>query len=65
MCVDIAHLDKMITATAKVRWYDAKNRKEMWTCFQGKYYEVCIARAAVNESVREDTLAEYSHAEHV
>ena len=30
------------------------------TCFQEKYYRVCIARAAVNESVCED-----SHAEHV
>ena len=29
-------------------------------CFQEKYYRVCIARAAVNESVRED-----SHAEHM
>jgi len=29
-------------------------------CFQEKYYGVCIARAAVNESVCED-----SHAEHV
>ena len=29
-------------------------------CFQEKYYRVCIARAAVNESVCED-----SHTEHV
>ena len=65
MCVDIDHLDKMKTATAKVRWYNAKHRKEMWTCFQGKFYEVCIARAAVNESVCEETLAECSCVEHV
>ena len=31
-----------------------------YACFQEKYYRVCIARAAVNESVCED-----SHAEHV
>ena len=37
----------------------------MWTCFQGKFYEVCIARAAVNESVCEETLAERSCVEHV
>ena len=29
-------------------------------CFQEKYYRVCIAKAAVNETVCED-----SHAEHV
>ena len=31
-----------------------------YACFQEKYYRVCIARAAANESVYED-----SHAEHV
>ena len=31
-----------------------------YACFQEKYYRVCIARAAVNESVCQD-----SHAEHV
>ena len=31
-----------------------------YACFQEKYYRVCIARAAINESVCED-----SHAEHV
>ena len=30
------------------------------TCFQEKYYKVCIARAAVNESVCED-----SHTKHM
>ena len=29
------------------------------------YYKVCIARAAVNGSVCEDSLAEQSHAEYV
>ena len=31
-----------------------------YACFQEKYYRVCIAKAAVNETVCED-----SHAEHV
>ena len=31
-----------------------------YACFQEKYYRVCIAKAAVNESVCED-----SHAKHV
>ena len=31
-----------------------------YACFQEKYYRVCIAKAAVNESVCED-----SHAEHM
>ena len=31
-----------------------------YACFQEKYYRVCIARAAANESVCED-----SHTEHV
>ena len=31
-----------------------------YACFQEKYYRVCIAKAAVNETVSED-----SHAEHV
>ena len=31
-----------------------------YACFQEKYYRVCIARAAVNESI-----CEGSHAEHV
>ena len=32
----------------------------IYACFQEKYYRLCIARAAVNESVCED-----SHAEHM
>ena len=49
----------MTTATAKVRWYNA-NIDLGDACFQEKYYRVCIASAAVNESVCED-----SHAEHM
>ena len=50
----------MKMATAKVRSYNAKMDDLGHACFQEKYYGVCIARAAVNESVCED-----SHAEHV
>ena len=53
----IAYHDKMI-ATAKVRrQYSGKHREGMCRCSQEK---VWIARAAVNESVCED-----SHTEHV
>ena len=31
-----------------------------YACFQEKYYRVCIARAAVNESVCEDSHAEFA-----
>ena len=37
MCLDIAYLDKMKTATTKVRWYNAKPNKGMCACFQEKY----------------------------
>ena len=30
-----------------------------YACFQEKYYRVCIARVAVNESVCEDSYAEH------
>ena len=30
-----------------------------YACFQEKYYRVCIARAAVNESVCEDSYTEH------
>ena len=56
MCLDnIADGDKMKAATAKVRSYKAKHREGMCACFQGKYYNVCNPRAAVNESVCEDS----------
>ena len=51
----------MKTATAKVRWNNAKHREGM--CMppgEVGYSKVCITRAAVNESVCED-----SHTEHV
>ena len=57
MCLDIAYCDKMETATAKVRCYNAKHREGLCACFQEKYFK---ARAAINESVCED-----SHAKHV
>ena len=47
----------MKTATAKVRSYNAKNG---YASFQEKYYRVCIARAAVNENVCEDSHAEFA-----
>ena len=31
-----------------------------YACFQEKYYRVCIARAPVNKSVREDSHAEFA-----
>ena len=40
--------------------YTTQNIDLGYACFQEKYYRVCIARAAINESVCED-----SHAEHV
>ena len=49
----------MKTATAKVSSI-TQNIDLRYACFQEKYYRVCIARAAVNESVCED-----SHAKHV
>ena len=50
---------KTKTATAKVG--DITQNIDLgYACFQGKYYRVCIAKAAVNETVCED-----SHAEHV
>ena len=49
----------MKMATAKVS--DITQNIDLgYACFQEKYYRVCIAKAAVNESVCED-----SHAEHV
>ena len=40
----------MKTATAKVRWHNAKYREGVCACFQEKYYKVCIvAPAAMNE----------------
>ena len=50
---------KTKTATAKVGDI-AQNIDLGYACFQEKYYRVCIAKAAVNETVSED-----SHAEHV
>ena len=50
---------KTKTATAKVG--DVTQNIDLgYACFQEKYYRVCIAKAAVNETVCED-----SHAEHV
>ena len=40
------------TATAKVRWHNAKHREGMCACSQERYYKVCIARAAINENLR-------------
>ena len=52
---------KTKTATAKVGDIaNTKHRSVICACFQEKYYRVCIAKAAVNETVCED-----SHAEHV
>ena len=49
------------TATAKPKVGGITQNIDLgYACFQEKYYRVCIARAAVNESVCED-----SHAEHV
>ena len=31
-----------------------------YACFQEKYYRICIARAAVNESVCEDSHTEFA-----
>ena len=45
----------MKSATAKVRWYNAKNREGMRAYFQDNYYKVCIARAAVNINVYEES----------
>ena len=51
----------MKTATAKPKVGGITQNIDLgYACFQEKYYRVCIARAAVNESVCED-----SHAEHV
>ena len=47
----------MKTATAKVSGV-TQNIDLGYACFQEKYYMVCIARAAVNESVCEDSHAE-------
>ena len=47
------------TATAKVGGI-TQNIDLGYACFQEKCNRVCIARAAINESV-----CEYSHAEHV
>ena len=44
-CSDITYRDEMKTATAKVRWYNAKHREGMCACFQEvytKYYRVCV-----------------------
>ena len=50
---------KTKTATAKVG--DITQNIDLgYACFQEKYYRVCIAKAAVNETVSED-----SHADHV
>ena len=46
--------------TAKAAGSVTQNIGLVYACFQEKYYRVCIARAAVNESVCED-----SHTEHV
>ena len=56
----------MKTATAKVGCI-TQNIDLGYACFQEKYYNVlcmrvCIARAAVNESVCEDSHAEHMHA---
>ena len=52
---------KMKTATAKVRSGGiTQNIERECACFQVKYSQVCITRAAVNENVCED-----SHTEHV
>jgi len=45
-------------ATAKVSGI-TQNVDLGYACFQKKYYRVCIARAAVNESVCEDSYAEH------
>ena len=50
---------KTKTATAKLGDI-TQNIGLGYACFQEKYYRVCIAKAAVNETVCED-----SHAEHV
>ena len=47
----------MKTATVKV--IIAQNIDLGYACFQEKYYRVCISRAAVNESLCEDSHAEY------
>ena len=49
----------MKMATARVGGI-AQNTDLEYACFQERYYGVCIARAAVNESACEDF-----HAEHV
>ena len=46
--------------TAKAAGSITQNIGLRYACFQEKYHRVCIARAAVNESVCED-----SHTEHV
>ena len=46
--------------TAKAAGSITQNIDLGYACIQEKYYRVCIARAAVNESVSED-----SHTEHV
>ena len=45
-------------ATAKVGGI-TQNIDLGYACFQEKYYTVCIARVAVNESVCEDSYAEH------
>ena len=52
----------MKTATAKPKVGGITQNIDLgYACFQEKYYRVCIARAAANESVCEDSHA----AEHV
>ena len=46
--------------TAKAAGSITQNIGLEYACFQEKYYRVCMARAAVNENVCED-----SHTEHV
>ena len=51
---------RMTTAQVKYIVYKAKHIERGCACLQEKCYKVCVARAAVNESVCED-----SHTEHV
>ena len=61
-----AQLSMCLLTVKDERWQQPKsggimqNIERGCACFQEKYYKVCIARAAVNESVCED-----SHTEHM
>ena len=50
--------DELQMATAQVRYSITQNIERVCACFQEKCYKVCIARAAVNQSVCEDSHTE-------